>query len=36
MKHFRDEEHLKRVFRLFLACVFCYGIVEGFSLNIFF
>ena len=35
MKHFKDEEQLKRVFRLFLACVFCYGIVEGFSLNIF-
>ena len=35
MKHFRDEEHFKRVFRLFLACVFCYGIVEGFRLNIF-
>ena len=35
MKHFKDEAQLKRVFRLFLCCVFCYGIVEGFSLNIF-
>ncbi|MCR4805339.1 MAG: hypothetical protein K5981_06745, partial [Clostridia bacterium] len=35
MRHFKDEAQLKRVFRLFVACVFCYGIVEGFSLNIF-
>ena len=35
MKHFQSEEQFRRTFRLFLACVFCYGIVEGFSLNIF-
>ena len=35
MKHFDSEEQLKRTFRLFLCVVFCYGIVEGFSLNIF-
>ena len=35
MKHFQSEEQFRRTFRIFLACVFCYGIVEGFSLNIF-
>lgn len=34
MQHMSEDE-LKRVLKLFLCAVFCFGVVEGFSLNIF-